>query len=287
MRQLVITKQITNRSEESINRYFQEINKFSLISAEEEVELAVRIKQGDDAALEKLVLANLRFVVSVAKQYQNQGLSFSDLINEGNMGLVKAATKFDETRGFKFISYAVWWVRQSIIQAISDQTRIVHLPLNRVSSINKVAKAISNLEQKFSREPTDDEIGTYLELDTNDVKIVNSIKKRSVSLDSPISQNSESDYSLYDTIQSESIPSPDHKIMTESASINIQRALNKLSKREEKILIMSFGLFNSQAYTLHDISETMNMTTERVRQIKNKALLKLKFFLRNKFFFLE
>jgi RNA polymerase primary sigma factor len=287
MRQLVITKQITNRSEESINRYFQEINKYDLISAEEEVDLAVRIRGGDMNALEKLVVSNLQFVVSVAKQYQNQGLSFSDLINEGNLGLVKAASKFDETRGFKFISYAVWWVRQSIVQAISEQTRIVRLPLNKVSSINKISRAISKLEQQFSREPTDSEISELLDMKEEDVAIVNDIKKRTLSFDSPLPQSNDSDFSLYDLVQSGFIPSPDNGVLNESTIINLKRALSKLSKRESTIIMMSFGLFNTPSYSLHDISEEFNMTAERVRQIKTRALSRLKTMLKDKYAFLE
>lgn len=213
MRQLKITKQITHRTGESINRYFQEISKYPILSAEEEVELTIRIKKGDQVALEKLIVANLRFVVSVAKQYQNQGLSFSDLINEGNVGLVKAAKKFDETRGFKFISYAVWWIRQSIVQAISEQTRIVRLPLNRLSTINKVSRAIPYLEQEFEREPNDDEIAGFLEMNHDEVNIANNIKLRHVSFDKPLSHDGESDFSLYDFVQTGNIPSPDNNLI--------------------------------------------------------------------------
>lgn len=287
MRQLKITKQITQRNEESISRYFQEIGKYQMITAEEEVELSVRIRGGDNLALEKLVVANLRFVVSVAKQYQNQGLSFSDLINEGNLGLVKAAKKFDETRGFKFISYAVWWIRQSIIQAISDQTRIVRLPLNRLSSINKISKVIPYLEQEFEREPTDIEIADFLDLSNEEVKVANDIKKRQVSFDMPLSPNGESDFSLYDFVQTDNIPSPDNKIMKESVVTDINRALNKLSNRESEILVMSFGLSNSPIYSLNDIAEKYDMSSERIRQIRSKGLLKLKSLLKDKHAYLE
>jgi RNA polymerase primary sigma factor len=287
MRQLKITKQITQRTEESISRYFQEINKYSMISAEEEVELSVRIRSGDEEALEKLVVSNLRFVISVAKQYQNQGLSFSDLINEGNLGLVKAAKKFDETRGFKFISYAVWWIRQSIIQAISENTRIVRLPLNRLSSINKITKAIPYLEQEFEREPTDTEIADYLDLSSDEVKLANDIKKRQISFDMPLSQNGETDFSLYDIVQTGNIPSPDTNIMKESVVTNINRALNKLTKREASILTMSFGLCGTPIYSLHDIALQFDMSSERVRQIRSKGLLKLKAMLKGKHAFLE
>jgi len=276
MRQLKITKQITQRAEESITRYFQEISKYSIITAEEEVELSVRIRNGDTVALDKLVVANLRFVISVAKQYQNQGLSFSDLINEGNVGLVKAAKKFDETRGFKFISYAVWWIRQSIIQAISDQTRIVRLPLNRISSINKITRAIPFLENEFEREPTDDELAEYLDLTNEEVKQANDIRKRQVSFDKPLSNDGDNEFSLYDTVQTGNIPSPDSNTMTESLVTNIKRALNKLTKREATILTMSFGLFNTSIYSLHDIAVEYDMSSERVRQIRSRGLFKLK-----------
>ncbi len=276
MRQLRITKQITQRADESISRYFHEISKHSMITAEEEVELSVRIRNGDNDALEKLVVSNLRFVISVAKQYQNQGLSFSDLINEGNLGLVKAAKKFDETRGFKFISYAVWWIRQSIIQAISDQTRIVRLPLNRLSSINKITKAIPYLEQEFEREPTDDEIAGYLDLTNDEVKLANDIKKRQVSFDKPLLNDGDNEFSLYDIVQTGNIPSPDSNTMIESLVTNIKRALSKLTKREAAILTMSFGLFNTPIYSLHDIALQYDMSSERVRQIRSRGLLKLK-----------
>ena len=276
MRQLKITKQITQRADESISRYFQEISKHSMITAEEEVELSVRIRNGDNDALEKLVVANLRFVISVAKQYQNQGLSFSDLINEGNLGLVKAAKKFDETRGFKFISYAVWWIRQSIIQAISDQTRIVRLPLNRLSSINKITRAIPYLEQEFEREPTDDEIAGYLDLTNDEVKLANDIKKRQISFDKPLLNDGDNEFSLYDIVQTGNIPSPDSNTMIESLITNIKRALSKLTKREAAILTMSFGLFSTPVYSLHDIALEYDMSSERVRQIRSRGLLKLK-----------
>ncbi|MBU8892255.1 MAG: RNA polymerase sigma factor RpoD/SigA [Bacteroidales bacterium] len=276
MRQLKITKQITQRTGESISRYFQEISKYSMITPEEEVELSVRIREGDDIALEKLVVSNLRFVISVAKQYQNQGLSFSDLINEGNVGLVKAAKKFDESRGFKFISYAVWWIRQSIIQAISDQTRIVRLPLNRLSSINKITKAVPYLEQEFEREPTDDEIAGYLDLTNEEVKQANDIKKRQVSFDMPLSNDGDNEFSLYDFVQTGNIPSPDSDIMNESVITNINRALSKLTKREATILIMTFGLRSTPIFSLHDIALKYDMSSERVRQIRSRGLLKLK-----------
>ncbi|HAN19428.1 MAG: RNA polymerase subunit sigma [Bacteroidetes bacterium GWC2_33_15] len=287
MRQLKITKQLTQRSGESINRYFQEISKYPMISVEEEVELTARIRNDDAVALEKLVVANLRFVVSVAKQFQNQGLSFSDLINEGNIGLVKAAKKFDEKRGFKFISYAVWWIRQSIIQAISDQTRIVRLPINRLTSINKISKAIPYLEQEFEREPTDSEIANYLDLSYEEVNLANEMKMRQISFDMPLSQDNDNDFNLYDFVQTGNIPSPDSNIMKESVTMNINRALSKLTKREASILIMSFGLFSTPYYSLHDIALKFEMTSERVRQIKSKGLIKLKILLDGKYAFLE
>ena len=276
MRQLRITRQITQRSEASINRYFQEISKYPMISTDEEVELSVQIRNGDEDALHRLVLANLRFVISVAKQFQNQGLSFPDLINEGNLGLLRAAKRFDETRGFKFISYAVWWIRQAILQAISEHTRVVRLPLNRLSSINKISKAIPYLEQEFEREPTDDEIAEYLEMPNNDVSIANKIKNRHISFDKPLSQDGNDEFNLYDLIQTGNIPSPDEDIMRESIATNINRALTKLSEREANILSMSFGLSGTAIYTLQEIANNYNMSSERVRQIRSKGILKLK-----------
>ena len=276
MRQLKITKQITQRNEQSTILYFQEISKYSLISPEEEVELTIRIRNGDNVALEKLVVANLRFVVSVAKQYQNQGLSFPDLINQGNLGLVKAAKKFDETRGFKFISYAVWWIRQSIIQAVSEDTRIVRLPLNRLSSINKISKAIPYLEQKLERDPTNTEIADYLELSNEEVEVANAIKSRQISFDKPLVNTGESDFSLYDVIQNENFPAPDNKLMEDSLKTNIQRAIEKLTEREAGVITMSYGLNNSSVYTLYDIADKYGTSTERIRQIKNNAQQKLR-----------
>lgn len=287
MRHLTITKQITQRTDESINRYFQEINKYPLISAEEEVELSILIREGDKVALEKMVVSNLRFVISVAKQYQNQGLSFSDLINEGNVGLVKAAKKFDETRGFKFISYAVWWIRQSIMQAISEQTRIVRLPLNRLSSINKIKKAIPLLEQSLEREPTVAEIADFLDLTREEVMVANNIKMREVSFDKPLSQNGDNDFSLYDFVQTDNIPSPDNHIMNESVATNINRALKKLTTREASVLRMAFGLCSSPIYTLNDIATKYEMSSERIRQIRSRGLFKLKGLLQGKYAFLE
>jgi RNA polymerase primary sigma factor len=287
MRQLKITKQITQRNDETINRYFNEISKYPLVTAEEEVELSVRIRSGDNEALNKLVQANLRFVISVAKQYQNQGLSFSDLINEGNLGLVKAAKRFDETRGFKFISYAVWWIRQSIIQAISEQTRIVRLPLNRLSSINKIKKAIPYLEQEFQREPSDTEIAGFLNLSDEEVELANKIKKRQVSFDKPLSLDGDNDFNLYDVVQTDNLPTPDNGLMEDSVKINVKRAMKKLSEREADILKMSFGLYNSPIYSLNDIAVKFDMSSERVRQIKRTGLFKLKSLLKENYSFLE
>ncbi|MCF8387238.1 MAG: RNA polymerase sigma factor RpoD/SigA, partial [Bacteroidales bacterium] len=241
MRQLKITKQITHRDEASINRYFQDINKYPMITPEEEVALSIRIREGDEQALVKLVVANLRFVISVAKQYQNKGLSFPDLINEGNMGLVKAAKRFDETRGFKFISYAVWWIRQAITQAISDQTRIVRLPLNRLSTINKIKRAVPQLEQELDREPTQAEIAAYLDLSKEEVEKANDISMPQISFDRPLSGESGNEFSLYDLVQTGSIPAPDNISMHESVATNIDRALTKLNNKEAEVLIMTFG----------------------------------------------
>jgi len=287
MRQLRITKQITPRSDDSLNRYFQEVNKYPMITVQEEVELSERIRNGDTDALEQLVVANLRFVISVAKQFQNRGLSFPDLINEGNFGLVKAAKKFDETRGFKFISYAVWWIRQSIIQAISEQTRIVRLPLNRHSSINKITKVIPYLEQEFEREPTDTEIADYLDISYDEVNLANNIKKRQISFDKPLTQDGGNEFNLYDVVQTGDIPSPDDGIMKESVSTNIYRALSKLTEREADILSMTFGLCGVPANSLHDIAIKYDMSSERVRQIKSRGLIKLKDLLKGNYAFLE
>lgn len=282
MRQLKITRQITNRDSESINRYFLEVNKYAMISAEEEVELAQLIREGDSNALERLVVANLRFVVSVAKQFQNKGLSFPDLINEGNLGLVKAAQRFDETRGFKFISYAVWWIRQTIIQALSEQTRIVRLPINRLSSINKIARAIPYLEQEFEREPSDEEIAEYLDVSNESVKYANDIKKQQISFDKPLGNDAESDFSLYDIVQTNAIPAPDNNLLMESDAENVNRVLKKLNTKEADIITMSYGLNGSSVFSLNDIAEIYDMSSERIRQIRSVALKKLKVILRGK-----
>ncbi len=285
MRQLKINKQITQRTEESVSRYFQDIAKYPMVTPDEEVELAMRIRKGNDYALEKLVVANLRFVISVAKQFQNQGLSLQDLINEGNYGLVKAAKKFDEKRGFKFISYAVWWIRQSIIQAISDQNRIVRLPLNRLSSINKITRAITCLEQKLEREPSDTEIADYLHISKDEVKLANRIKNRQVSFDKPLSREDNNEYSLYDVMQTENMPSPDNDLMKDSVAKDIKRALNKLTEREAEILSMSFGLCGTPTHSLRNIASKHEMSTERVRQIRNTGLLKLRHLLKENYAF--
>ncbi|MCB2219030.1 MAG: RNA polymerase sigma factor RpoD/SigA [Bacteroidetes bacterium] len=287
MRQLKISRTLTHRDEASINRYFQDVNKYALVTPEEEVALTQRIHDGDQVALEKLVVSNLRFVISVAKQYQHQGLSFSDLINEGNLGLVKAAQKFDETRGFKFISYAVWWIRQSIMQAIANHTRIVRLPVNRLTAINKIKKAIPYLEQELEREPTDREIADFLDMPGEDVELANTIKKRQVSFDMPISQEYGSDLNLYDFVQTGNIPSTDHNIMNESLIEDVSRALNKLSKREAAILTMSYGLQGTPVFTLNYIAVKYNMSRERVRQLRISGLNKLKSLLRNSRVFQE
>jgi RNA polymerase primary sigma factor len=276
MRQLKISQQITQRAENSVSLYLQEVNKYPMVTVDEEAELSARIRKGDDRALQKLVEANLRFVISVAKQYQNQGLLFPDLISEGNVGLVKAAGKFDETRGFKFISYAVWWIRQSIMQAIAEQTRIVRLPFNRLSSINRISKAIPYLEQKFEREPTDNELADYLMVNEEFVVSNNSIKNRQVSFDKPISHDGESDFTLYDILETDSLFSPDKGLINESVKIDLQRALNKLSDKEAQIIALSFGLNGMKVHSLNDIALMYNMSGERVRQIRSIGLIRLK-----------
>ncbi|KPL12499.1 MAG: RNA polymerase subunit sigma [Bacteroides sp. SM1_62] len=287
MRQLKISRQIMQRSEASVNRYFQEISKYPMISPDEEVELTIRIRNGDEDALHKLVVANLRFVISVAKQFQNQGLSFPDLINEGNLGLVRAAKRFDETRGFKFISYAVWWIRQAIIQAISEQTRVVRLPLNRLSSIHKISKAILCLEQEFEREPTDAEIAEHLNLTNDEVNIANKIKNKQISFDKPLSHEGSDELNLYDLIQTGNIPSPDEEIMKESIITNLNRALSKLSDREANILSLSYGLSDTAVNTLQEIAMRYNMSSERVRQIRSNGILKLKRLLKDNTTFMD
>lgn len=274
MRQLKITKSITNRESRSLDKYLQEIGKEELITAEEEVELARRIKQGDQVALEKLTRANLRFVVSVAKQYQNQGLTLPDLINEGNLGLIKAAQRFDETRGFKFISYAVWWIRQSILQAIAEHSRIVRLPLNQVGSLNKLNKAFSKLEQEFEREPTEEELASILDLPEEKVKDSISISGRHVSMDAPLVSGEES--TLYDVMVNKDSPRADKELIKESLQTEIERTLNTLSEREKEIIKLYFGIGMNHGLTIDEIGEKFDLTRERVRQIKEKALKRLR-----------
>ncbi len=274
MRQLKITKQVTNRETASLDKYLQEIAKVDLITADEEVELAQRIKAGDEKALEKLVKANLRFVVSVAKQYQNQGLSLPDLINEGNMGLIKAAKRFDETRGFKFISYAVWWIRQSILQALAEQSRIVRLPLNKIGTINKINKAYALLEQKLERPPSVEELAEELDMNPSDVKESLKNAGRHISMDAPLVEGE--DANLYDVLRAGDMPNPDKELMQESLRIEIERALNTLTPREADVIRLYYGLNGNHPLTLEEIGETFGLTRERVRQIKEKAIRRLK-----------
>ncbi len=280
MRQLKITKQVTNRETASLDKYLQEIGKVDLITAEEEVELAQRIKAGDQIALEKLTKANLRFVVSVAKQYQNQGLTLPDLINEGNLGLIKAAQRFDETRGFKFISYAVWWIRQSILQALAEQSRIVRLPLNKIGSINKINKTYAFLEQAHERAPSSEEIAKELDMTINDVKESLKNSGRHVSMDAPLVEGEDSN--LYDVLNSGESPNPDRLLLHESLRTEIERALETLTPREADVVRLYFGLGNQHAMTLEEIGETFDLTRERVRQIKEKAIRRLKHTSRSK-----
>ena len=274
MRQLKIIKQVTNRETVSLDKYLHEIGKVDLLTTEEEVNLARRLKEGDKAALDKLVQANLRFVVSVSKQYQNQGLSLPDLINEGNLGLIKAAQRFDETRGFKFISYAVWWIRQAILQALAEQARIVKLPLNKIGSINKVNRAFINLEQKFEREPSIEELSEVLELAPNDIREALKSSNRHVSMDAPLSQDDDSN--MYDVLLSNESPSPDRGLLNDSLRKEIERALATLSPREASIIRLYFGLNGKHPHTLEEIGEELDLTRERVRQIKEKAIKRLK-----------
>lgn len=275
-----ITKQFTNRESQSLDKYLQEIGKVDLLTPDEEVELAIRIKKNDQTALEKLVKANLRFVVSVAKQYQNQGLSLGDLINEGNLGLIKAARRFDETRGFKFISYAVWWIRQSILQALAEQSRIVRLPLNRVGALNKIGKAYSNLEQEYEREPSAHELAQELEMDISEVSDTLKIAGRAVSMDAPFQQGEEN--RLLDILSNDDQPSPDQNLMSDSLKSEIKRALSTLTEREAEVIILYFGLNKEHSLTLEEIGEKFNLTRERVRQIKEKAIRRLRHASRSK-----
>ena len=274
MRQLKITQSITKRDSITLDKYLQEIGKEDLITAEEEVELAKKIKAGDQIALERLTKANLRFVVSVAKQYQGQGLTLPDLINEGNLGLIKAAKRFDETRGFKFISYAVWWIRQSILQALAEQSRIVRLPLNKIGSINKINKMYAFLEQANERVPSAEEIAKELDMTVSDVKESMKNSGRHVSMDAPLVEGEDSN--LYDVLRSGESPNPDRNLLHESLRTEIERALETLTPREADVVRLYFGLGEKHAMTLEEIGETFDLTRERVRQIKEKAIRRLK-----------
>ena len=274
MRQLKISKQVTNRDTASFDKYLQEIGKVDLITADQEVELASRIRKGDQYALERLVKANLRFVVSVAKQYQNQGLSLPDLVNEGNLGLIKAAQRFDETRGFKFISYAVWWIRQSILQALAEQARIVRLPLNKIGSLNKINRTFSHLEQEFEREPSAEEIAEALELSPEEVKESMMNAGKHVSMDAPLVDGEEAN--MYDVVRGEDSPNPEDGLLHDSLKKEIDRALSTLTPRESDVVRLFFGLEGKPAMTLEEIGEKFDLTRERVRQIKEKAIRRLK-----------
>ena len=275
MRQLKITKSITNRESQSLEKYLQEIGKVDLLTPEEEVDLAKKIKEGDQDALERLTKANLRFVVSVAKQYQNQGLSLSDLINEGNLGLIKAAQRFDETRGFKFISYAVWWIRQSILQALAEQSRIVRLPLNKVGSLNKINRAFSELEQEYEREPSSDELAELLEISADEVETTLGVAARHVSMDAPFVDGE--DNSLLDVLENIGTPGTDSKLeYAESLRREIERSLNTLTERQCDVIKLYFGIGIEHPMSLEDIGDRFGLTRERVRQIKDKAINKLR-----------
>ena len=276
MRQLKIEKQVTNRETASLDKYLQEIGRVDLITPDEEVELARRIRMGDKAALERLTKANLRFVVSVSKQYQNQGLALPDLINEGNVGLIKAAERFDETRGFKFISYAVWWIRQSILQALAEQARIVRLPLNKIGSINKINKAYSELEQKFERPPSADEMAEFLGCTTEEIKQSLSHNGRHVSMDAPLVEGDESSSSMYDVLANDSMPGPESNLVLESLRKDIERSLTALTPRECDVVKLFYGLEGRAAMSLDEIGDRFDLTRERVRQIKEKAIRRLK-----------
>lgn len=270
----IVSSGISTRESQSLDRYLQEIGKLSLITADEEVILARKIQAGDQRALEKLTKANLRFVVSVAKQYQNQGLSLGDLINEGNLGLIKAAKRFDETRGFKFISYAVWWIRQSILQALAEQSRVVRLPLNKLGELSKINKNLSKLEQEYEREPSAAEMAESLDMSVGEVANIMKISGRHVSVDAPFAQGEEN--SLLDVLENEEIPNPDNELMSDSLKIEIERALSKQSKREAEVIKLYFGIGQEHSLTLEEIGERFDLTRERVRQIKEKALRKLR-----------
>jgi RNA polymerase primary sigma factor len=273
---LKITKQFTNRESKSLDQYLQEIGKVDLLTPDQEIDLAIKIKKGDKLAQENLIKANLRFVVSVAKQFQNQGLSLGDLINEGNIGLIKAAQRFDETRGFKFISYAVWWVRQSIMQAIADQSRVVRLPLNRVGNLTKISKAYRDLEQEFERKPTTDELAKILEMTAEEVAYALQISGRHVSMDAPLKSGDENKNSLMDVLPNEHQPLPDKDLMKESLKNEVSNVLSTLTEREAEVIKLYFGIEGDHSATLEEIGERFNLTRERVRQIKEKALRNLR-----------
>lgn len=281
MRQLKITKQVTNRETISLDKYLQEIGRVDLISAEEECELAIRIRNGDQAALDRLTKANLRFVVSVAKQYQNQGLTLPDLINEGNLGLIKAAKRFDETRGFKFISYAVWWIRQSILQALAEQSRIVRLPLNKIGSINKVNKTLNDLEQEFERPPDAAEIAEALEIGTDEVSNMLSLAGRHVSMDAPLTTD-DGGGDMYEVLSNNNSPNPDSVLITDSLQTEINRSLSTLTEREADIVRFFYGINLKHPMSLQEIGHRFGLTQERVRQIKERAIKRLRNTSRNK-----
>ncbi len=272
-----ITKQFTNRESKSLDQYLQEIGKVDLLTPDQEIELAIRIKKGDKLALEALTKANLRFVVSVAKQFQNQGLSLGDLINEGNLGLIKAAQRFDETRGFKFISYAVWWIRQSIMQAIAEQSRIVRLPLNRVGSLGKLSKAYRDLEQEYERKPTTEELAQVLDMNVEEVADTMQLYGRHVSMDAPLKEGDDNKNSLGDILVNDQQPSPDGTLMKESLKQEVENVLSTLNEREAEVIKLYFGINSEHAATLEEIGERFNLTRERVRQIKEKALRSLRY----------
>jgi RNA polymerase primary sigma factor len=282
MRQLKIAKQVTNREALSLDKYLHEIGRVDLITAEEEVELAKRIKKGDKAALERMIKANLRFVVSVAKQYQNQGLSLPDLINEGNLGLIKAAQRYDDTRGFKFISYGVWWIRQAILQALAEQARIVRLPLNKIGSITRINKTYTKLEQEYQREPTPDEVAFLLETSSDVVEDALKVSSHHVSMDSPIHASEDGGTNLYDLMYNEDSPSPDHRLMESSLRKEIDRSLSTLDEREADVIRYFYGLGGQRQHTLDEIGKEFGLTRERVRQIKEKTIKKMRNNFRNK-----
>ncbi len=282
MRQLKIVKQVTNREVASLDKYLQEISREGMISADEEVELAIRIKAGDQRALEKLTRANLRFVVSVAKQYQNQGMTLPDLINEGNVGLIKAAERFDETRGFKFISYAVWWIRQAILQALAEQARIVRLPLNKIGTINKLNRAFSELEQKYERPPSAEELAEFMGVSVSDVKQSLQSNGRHVSMDAPLTEGDESSSSLYDVLPNTYSETPDVDLVKDSLRKDIERSLSTLTSREGEVVRLYFGLNGRYPLTLEEIGDKFDLTRERVRQIKEKAIRRMKHTSRSK-----